>query len=116
MADEIKNQIQTICPYCKSTVSADAYFCPTCGKQLKDRPPDTSPLKQTIIYAVSLFLPPFGLWYVWKYLKYNSYESRRVGIIAIILTLISVILTLWIAAGFINSIFQSLTEINNLGY
>jgi hypothetical protein len=107
-------QPETICPSCKSAVSAAAYFCPNCGKQLRDKPPDTTLLKKIIVYSVSLFLPPFGLWYAWKYLKYGDYESRRICIIAVILTIISIIVTTWLTAGFINSIFQSLNEINNL--
>jgi uncharacterized membrane protein YqaE (UPF0057 family) len=82
---------------------------------LKNIPPSTTSSKKIIVYAISLFLPPFGLWYAWKYLKYNNYESKKIGVVAIILTIISTVITLWLATGFINSVFQSLNEINNLG-
>ena len=109
---EIQSEI--ICPFCKSSIPIATYFCPNCGKQLKDKPPDTTLLKKIVVYAVSLFLPPFGLWYAWKYLKAGDYESRKIGIVAIILTITSIIVTLWLTAGFINSVYQSLGEINNL--
>jgi uncharacterized membrane protein YqaE (UPF0057 family) len=110
----MENKSELICPSCKSTVSVDAYFCPNCGKQLKDKPPATTLSKQIIIYSVSLFLPPFGLWYAWKYLKYGDYKSRKIGIIAVILTIISILITIWLTEGFISSATQSLNEINNL--
>jgi hypothetical protein len=71
--------------------------------------------KQIWVYFVSLFLPPFGLWYAWKYLKEGDYESRKIGIIAIILTIISVIITIWLSIDIINSVFKSLNEMSNLG-
>ena len=110
----METQSESICPSCKSTVPITAYFCPNCGKQLKDKPPDATLLKQIIIYSVSLFLPPLGLYYVWKYLKYGDYELRKIGIIALILTVMSTVVTLWFTAGFINAFLQSLNEINNL--
>jgi len=112
----METQLEATCPLCKSAVSAAAFFCPNCGKQLKDKPPSATISKQIVIYLVSLFLPPFGLWYTWKYLKYGDYESRKIGLIAAVLTIISLLITIWLTGGFINSIFQSLNEINNLSY
>ena len=111
---EIENQLETICPYCKSMVLPDAYFCPNCGKQLKDKPLSATLLKQIIIYSVSFFLPPFGLWYAFKYLKAGDSKSKKIGIVAIILTIISIALTIWLTYGIINSVMQPFNEINNL--
>ena|ERR1035437_6387883 len=110
----MENQLEIICPSCKSVVLATAFFCPSCGKQLKDKVQSTTLSKKAVVYFVSLFLPPFGLWYARKYLKAGDYESRKIGIVAIILTIISVVVTFWLTTGFINSVFQSLNEINNL--
>ena len=110
---EIQSEI--ICPFCKSSIPIATYFCPNCGKQLKDKPPDTTLLKKIVVYAVSLFLPPFGLWYAWKYLKAGDYESRKIGFISIILTAISILAAIWMTLGIVNSITQSLNEINSLG-
>jgi len=108
----METQPETICPSCKSAAPAFANFCPTCGKQLKA---DTRLAKKIIIYFVSLFLPPFGLWYAVKYLKQGDYESRKIGIISIILTIISTLATIWLSAQILNSISQSFNTINSLG-
>jgi len=112
----MENQLEIICPACKSSVPADSFFCPNCGKELKPKSPSSTIVKQIVIYFVSLFLPPFGLWYAWKYLKAGDYKSKKIGAVAIILTIISIVVTLWLAGGFINSVYQSIKIINSISY
>jgi predicted nucleic acid-binding Zn ribbon protein len=102
---------ESFCPACKAAIPVAANFCPICGKQLK---PDTRFFKKVIVYSVSLFLPPFGLWYAVKYLKQGDYESRKIGIISIILTIISIMVMIWITAGIISSLSQAFSAINSL--
>jgi hypothetical protein len=110
----MQNQSETICPSCRSTNPAAAYFCAACGKQLKDRPPATTLSRQIIVYFVSLFLPPFGLWYAWKYIKQTDNASKRIGVAAAILTIISIIITIQFTIGFVSSFNQSLNQLNGL--
>ena len=70
--------------------------------------------KKIIVYFVSIFLPPFGLWYAVKYFKAGDYESRKLAIAAVILTLLSTIITLWMSLSVINSLLQSFSSIQNL--
>lgn len=100
-----------ICPKCGSVVSASAYFCPQCGKSLKAKPISTSLSKQALVYLVSFFLPPFGLTYAWQYYKQGDEKSKEIALFSLILTIVSVILTLWAA----NSIMSSLTQSLGLG-
>ena len=107
---------EAICPSCKLPVSAVAYFCSNCGRQLRDRPLATTLSKKIIAYSVSLFLPPFGLLYAWKYLKRADYESRKTGIIAAVLTAISILATTWLAGALVDSVNQSLESINDFNF
>ena len=100
----------TFCPSCFAAVPADAFFCPKCGKNLKTRPVSNSIFNQIVVYLVSILLPPFGLWYAWKYLKQPDPLSKRIGIAAVVLTVISIIVTVWITKAFINSINSSLNS------
>jgi len=112
----METQSEVTCPSCKSAVPTIAYFCSNCGKQLRDKPPATTLSRQIIVYFVSLFLPPFGFWYAWKYLKRVDYESRKIGIVAVILTIISILVTIWLTEGFINLVSQSFNSINNFNF
>ena len=105
-------QPETTCPSCGSAIPAIAYFCFNCGKPLRDKPPAITLSRQIVVYLISLFLPPFGFWYAWKYLKRADHESRKIGIIAVILTMISIMFSIWAFEGFVNSVNQSLRSID----
>ena len=76
-----------VCPKCKAAVSDTFFFCPVCGKQLRDRPLATSFGKQLSLYFVSLFFPPFGLWSAFRYLTQKGVGSTIIGLIATCLTI-----------------------------
>ena len=109
---------QKVCPVCHFPLTDNYYFCPNCGKQLKE--PPISIAKQLSVYAVSVLLPPLGLWPGIKYLLAESPQTKKVGIIAIILTVVSSIITIWLFMGIMNGVNQSLgsqmNQYQNLGY
>lgn len=112
---------QKTCKYCGFAVSDNFYFCPNCGKKLNEPPLSTSIGKQIGIYALSFFLPPLGLVPGLKYLFQKDSKSRTIGIIAIFLTIISTILTIWFAMNLLNNPLgqdttSQLQELQNLGY
>lgn len=104
------------CKECGHEISDEALACPNCGKPQKDKPPSVSLSRQMVVYFVSLFLPPFGLWYVWKYLKQKDNKSKKIGIAALILTIISIIGMMWLVKGFMNSVNQTLNSVNIYNY
>lgn len=92
-----------MCPSCQAAGQTGAYFCQNCGAALKEKLPSTSVGAQIKIYAVSMLLPPFGLIYVWRYLKQPDETSRSIGWIAFILTIVMTIATLWLTFVAIDS-------------
>lgn len=97
-----------ICSACKRNVSAADIFCPVCGTNLKKKPLATSPTKQVLIYLLSFFLPPLGVWPAIKYLRQPDEKSKRIGLAAILLTVISIVITIWLTAGFVGSFQKQL--------
>ena len=85
-------EASTACNVCKQPIQVNWNFCPNCGNTLRIKPLPTSVLKQLLIYAVSFFLPPFGLGYAFKYLRQDDRKSRIIGIISIILTILSIVM------------------------
>jgi TRAP-type C4-dicarboxylate transport system permease small subunit len=77
--------------------------------------PPTSVSRQLIIYLISFFLAPFGLWFAWKYLKQDDRKSKKIGVAAIALTIISVALAIWTMAGLFSSVSQLLKSFSGLG-
>jgi len=104
------------CTECGHEMSDEALVCPYCGKPNQNIHPSVSISKQTTIYAISLFLPPFGLWYSWKYFRQQDSKSKTIGVIALILTITSIIVTTWMAKGLFNSVNEALNSVNIYNY
>ena len=95
------------------------FFCPSCGKKIREKPLSLSLMAQIAAYAVSVFLPPLGLIYTVKYLKQSETKAKTIGWITLILTVISIAVTvkitmdmLSIITGVINT---PMTGFENLG-
>lgn len=100
-----------ICPHCQALVSNEAFFCPNCGKALKEEPISVSLGKQLAVYAISFFLVPFGLIWAVKYIQSSNGEAKKVGYVCLALTVFSSIITLYLAvqtigvmSGFISTL------------
>jgi len=84
---------QKKCKHCNQPVEETWFFCPTCGKGIVSKPPDTSVAKQLLIYLVSFFLAPFGLAWALKYIKSNDKKAKIVGLMSIVLTVLAIGMT-----------------------
>lgn len=96
-----------ICPVCNAEIQANFNFCPNCGKKFHE--PDLKvPIgRQILVYFISIFFPPFGLGPGIKYFKSKNPSTQMVGIIAIVLTILSTAVAVWIGI----SLFQSLSKL-----
>ncbi|MCX6791507.1 MAG: zinc ribbon domain-containing protein [Candidatus Gottesmanbacteria bacterium] len=105
--------MEPTCPQCHVIVRPTDYFCSNCGKSLHAKPLSTSLTTEIMYYAGSLVLPPLGYWWGIKYLKQTDAVSKRIGIVCIVLTTISFIVTsIWIV-DYINKISATVnTQIN----
>ncbi len=114
------DQNPILCKYCKAVITENDYFCPNCGKKLKDKPLATTVTKQIIVYLISALAPPFGLWYGYKYLKQNDSKSKKIAYAAIIITLVALVVTIKLSADIMSSINksinQSMSQYDNLGF
>ncbi len=92
------------CQVCHIVVRNNWYFCPNCGKKLKNAPLSTSAWKQFQLYILSIFLPPFGLIPGMRYLFDKNGNAKLVGTICLLLTVLSSILTIWITMVLVQQI------------
>jgi hypothetical protein len=96
-----------VCPACHQLVQPEWYFCPNCGKDLKPKPVNVSAWAQIGVYALSVFLPPLGLWPGIKYLQKPGPQAKIVGWVAIILTIVSTVLTFWFTIHYLQNSINS---------
>lgn len=104
--------MQFVCPQCGSITTPDDTFCSHCGVKL-NQIVTIGMGKQIWIYFVSLALPPFGLIWTWKYLRSGTPQQKRIAWIALILTVISIIVTVWVTVGFLQGISDQINSVSN---
>lgn len=101
---------QASCKYCYASISGYFYFCPNCGRMLREK---TTISRQIVVYFVSLFAPPFGLIYAWRFLRQEGSKSKIIGVVALVLTMISIAAVFWIFAGLIKSVNEQINALNS---
>lgn len=102
------------CPACNTEINSGFYFCPNCGKKIKDKLLSTSIAKQIIYFLVSALLPPIGLWWAVKYLRQTDKVSKKIGIAIIIITIIATAVTLKLAIDTMNTVNDSVSKQLNM--
>lgn len=100
------------CPACQFQLNQGWYFCPNCGKALKDKVPVVTVGKQIIIYLVSFFLAPLGLGWGLKYVRSKDTNVRLIGVMSIILTVVSVVGILILFKSFADQYSKMLNDMS----
>ncbi len=103
-----------VCPFCHVPSPPGAYFCGNCGHPLRKAPLSISIGKQIQIYLVSFLAPPFGLVYAWQYLREESDKSKIIGMVAVALTILSIVIAWDIIKPIWDSLNQNLNAFNGI--
>ncbi len=110
----------SVCPKCGNTVFPTDEFCAHCGFRLSLKKENFSLGKIIWIIFVSLILPPFGLIWTFKYMKSKNSSEKKVAIMSLLLTMLSVILNIWLGVGIFSAVNQQVNQVNTqlkgLGY
>jgi hypothetical protein len=104
--------VVVICPKCNHMVPEEFSFCPNCGAPIKNNVSITL-FSQIWIYGVSVFLPPLGFWPGIKYFRSSDPKAKKIGMIAIVLSVLSTVLTLWATFAFLNIYLNTFNSVIN---
>ena len=104
---------QIICDFCHVVNSPEFFFCPNCGKELRRKPLSTSVIKQVGLYLFAFFLPPFGLFPGIKYMKQGSEKEKAVGLAMILLTVVSIVITVWLTFATVKAMQNIYGQLQN---
>ena len=90
------------------------YYCFNCGRNLKPAAKSTSTSSQIVLYLKSIILPPLGIWYALPYLRQNSQKAKIIGVVAIVLTFLSLAIAFKLAQDFMTTLNQQVNDAVNL--
>jgi uncharacterized OB-fold protein len=100
-----------VCRKCGNQVKPTDNYCSNCGLQVRDVSVGVG--KQIYIYAVSILLPPLGLIWTFKYFRSPLKRQRIVALVALILTIVGTVVTLWLFVDFLQTLQTQLNSILN---
>lgn len=113
----LKSGMQSLCPQCHIEVRPTDYYCFNCGNNLHSAPPSEALVDIIILFAKSLLLPPFGVYWAYKYLRADDSKRKFIGIIAILITLISFAISIVLFKNVITTFNEQLnTQLNSFSY
>jgi len=111
---------QISCPFCNSKIDSMAFFCPVCGKKVRETPVSNGIGGQLVLYLMAIFLPPFNFPLTMRYLRSSDQMSKKIGWISLIIMIISLVVISWSTFVFVRSISsqvdQQLNIYQKMGY
>ncbi len=93
-----------ICQSCKTEINSEGDFCPICGFK-NDKKVEILPFSKKLkIYTLSVFLAPFGvIWFI-KYFKNPNPSIRKVGYFALIITMLSFVISIITIKSYVGAV------------
>jgi len=93
--EEIKAEITTVdCPFCNNKIDPKVFYCPICGKKVREKPVSTGFWPVVLLFALCLFLPPLNIGLTIRYMKSGDPKAKKIGTISLV-----VMIVVLIAAG-----------------
>jgi hypothetical protein len=91
---EVGNEL--FCQNCKNSYDPLWFFCPTCGKKIKEKPAGMGVWNILGLFTLSALLPPLNIGLSIKYIKDPNQKAKMWGWISIgVMILALVLATLW---------------------
>ena len=107
------------CPFCSKQIDPRDYFCPNCGKKVREKPVSTGFWGLAALFGVSLLAPPFGLGLTMRYVKSADQKAKTMGWISLVLTISTLVIFSWWgivwAQNVSKRVSESLKQYQNLG-
>lgn len=105
------------CRGCKFVLMGTEKFCPNCGQEINGQMLSTSLMSQVGLYAISIFLPPFGLGKTLKYIRSEDPRAKIIGWVSLGLTVTAITLGILSANLMVKNIYQQMNqELNVVGF
>lgn len=102
------------CRYCSQPITTFDYFCPSCGKKLKEKPISTEFWPLVWLFVLSLFFPPFGLGKTIRYIRSEDEKAKVMGWLSLIVTVVAIIVTIWISKTAMDNVNKQInTQLEN---
>jgi hypothetical protein len=112
------------CPFCNNQIEAKAFFCPICGKKVREKPVSMGFWSIFLLFILCIFLPPLNIGLTIKYMKSADPKAKKIGIASLVVMLVVLVaagistyyLTKYISDQVNTQVTQQLKMMQGTGY
>ena len=83
------------CPECKNTIDDKVFYCPICGKKIKEKPVNLDFGRIAWLIFLSAVLPPLNISLTMRYIKSPDVKARQWGWISLGVMCLALGLVTW---------------------
>ena len=89
-------EVKIPCPNCHNPIEKAVFYCPICGKKVKEKPVSTGFWPVFGLFTLSVLLPPLNIPLSFKYLRSTDPKAKTFGWVSIaLMTSALIIITIW---------------------
>jgi NADH:ubiquinone oxidoreductase subunit 3 (subunit A) len=112
------------CPFCAKEIDPKDFYCPECGKKVREKPIATTFWPVFLLFVLCVLLPPFNIGMTLKYIRSPDLKAKKIGWISLVVMAIMLIavgvstyyMTKYVSDQVNTQITQELKKYQNLGY
>lgn len=97
-------EVHLTCKYCHLPVTLQDFYCPHCGKKLKDKPVSTDLWPLVWLFVLSTLLPPLGIGLTIRYIKSEDQKAKSIGWISLMVTGLALIAAVYASKAILDVI------------
>jgi hypothetical protein len=98
------SEIKIPCPNCRNPIDGMVFYCPICGKKIKEPPVGTGFWSLLGLFAISILLPPLNIPLSFKYIRAVDPKAKMSGWVSIGLMVVSLIIVTILTINTINEV------------
>ena len=91
------------CPVCHVAVRPTDYYCYNCGRNLHPAPPSLTTATLIPLLLRTVFLPPMGIIWGFRYVKQEGSQYKTVGYAMMIITVVVLIVAVRATMSIVNT-------------
>lgn len=96
--------MDVLCKNCGEVLESSDKFCRKCGAKVDISSFGLTLRRKVTVYAFSIILAPLGFYWFFKYFRNNNPEVRKVGFMALYITLFMIVVLVIANVYFFNAL------------
>ena len=98
------------CPNCKNQIDSNVFYCPICGKKVKEKSVGTGFWPMAGLFALCIVLPPLNIPLSFRYIRSTDPRVKTLGWVSIGIMVLSLIIITLATINIVNEVNRQVEE------